>query len=263
MAGPANPEAPCPADAAAGAAAGPDSGSGSGSGSGSAPRPGVAAEAPGEAAMAEAATGGGRAGEAPAAGEARGCEPPAAAPRAAAAPCFAVVGPSGAGKDTLIAAALALRPDLHVVRRVVTRPEQAGGEPIEGVTEAEFARRRAAGEFALDWTAHGLHYGIPASALAARAAGRTVIFNGSRAMLAQAAAVFPGLRAILITASPEVLAERLAARGREGRAQIAARLARGGEFALPADLPARRIDNDGTVAAALTAFLAALQPESA
>ena len=52
---------------------------------------------------------------------------------------FAVVGPSGAGKDTLIAGALRARPDLHLVRRVITRPTEAGGEAFEGVTGAEFA----------------------------------------------------------------------------------------------------------------------------
>ena len=74
---------------------------------------------------------------------------------------FAVVGPSGAGKDTLIQGALAARPDLRLVRRVITRPTDAGGEDFEGVTEDDFAARRRAGDFALHWQAHGLSYGIP------------------------------------------------------------------------------------------------------
>lgn len=176
---------------------------------------------------------------------------------------FAVVGPSGSGKDTLIAAVADL-PGLHLVRRVITRPEAAGGEPFEGVTEAEFAARAAAGQFALEWQAHGLHYGIPASARAAHQSGATVLFNGSRAMLAEAAEVFAGLTVLLITARPETLAERLAARGRESRADIAARLARQA-FELPPGLPVVRIDNDGaldTAAAAMRAALVpALQPE--
>ena len=64
---------------------------------------------------------------------------------------FAVVGPSGAGKDTLMAAARAARPGLVLVRRVITRPESAGGEDFEGVGETEFALRLAAGDFALHW----------------------------------------------------------------------------------------------------------------
>ena len=78
---------------------------------------------------------------------------------------FAIVGPSGAGKDTLIQGALAVRPGLSVVRRVITRPTSAGGEDFEGVTAAAFAARSKAGEFALTWQAHGLSYGIPKSAL--------------------------------------------------------------------------------------------------
>lgn len=172
----------------------------------------------------------------------------------------AVVGPSGAGKDTLIAAARAARPGLHVVRRVITRPEEAGGEPFEGVTPAEFARRKAAGAFALDWEAHGLCYGIPADIDTALAQGRDVVFNGSRAMLGAAWEHYPGLSVIHVTASVPVLADRLAARGRESREDIARRLARA-SYEIPYGIPIRVVQNDGSLAQAVTAFLAALQPE--
>jgi ribose 1,5-bisphosphokinase len=65
-----------------------------------------------------------------------------------------VVGPSGAGKDTVLAYARQhLAGYEHVVfpRRVITRPP-GPGEDYESVTEAEFATRR----FALSWAAHGL-----------------------------------------------------------------------------------------------------------
>ena len=42
-----------------------------------------------------------------------------------------VVGPSGAGKDTLMRAAAEHfegRPDVHFVQRAITRPAEAGGE---------------------------------------------------------------------------------------------------------------------------------------
>ena len=175
---------------------------------------------------------------------------------------FAVVGPSGAGKDTLIAAALAARPDLAIVRRVITRPVEAGGEPFEGVSLPEFERRRAAGEFALEWQAHGLCYGIPAAALAPLAAGRDVIFNGSRAALPLARDRFAGLRVILVTAPPAVLAARLAGRGREAAADIAARLERSG-FALPEALHVTTVCNDGALEQGVARFLAALQPDRA
>ena len=172
---------------------------------------------------------------------------------------FAIVGPSGAGKDTLIAGALAARPDLRRVRRVITRPAEAGGEEFEGVSEAEFARRRDAGEFALHWPAHGLHYGIPRAQIDGPG---DVIFNGSRAALRAARAVLPDLRVIVITAPDAVLAERLAARGRESAADIQARLARAG-FALPEGIAAVTVVNDGAPERGIARLLDALQPDRA
>lgn len=172
---------------------------------------------------------------------------------------FAVVGPSGAGKDTLIAAARAARPDIHVVRRVITRPEALGGEEFEGVSPAEFDTRRAAGDFALDWSAHGLCYGLPRSAAEAQAMGHDILFNASRAALPLAAQRFQPLVVVLVTAPVAVLAERLAARGREDRDDIALRLERAG-FALPDGLNVRRVCNDGPLAVGVARFLAALQP---
>lgn len=175
---------------------------------------------------------------------------------------FAVVGPSGAGKDTLIAAARAARPDLVIVRRVITRPASAGGEAFEGVSEAEFLTRRAAGEFALDWKAHGLRYGIPAAALALTATGRDVVFNGSRAALERAVAVLPDLTVIRVWAPSSVLMERLLERGRESRDEIEARVLRASHD-IPGGLPVVDVRNDGTVAEGVARFLAALQPVSA
>lgn len=172
---------------------------------------------------------------------------------------FAVVGPSGAGKDTLIRGALAARPDLRLVRRVITRPSEAGGEEFDGVSAQEFHLRRERGEFALHWEAHGLNYGIPRAEV--EGAG-DVIFNGSRAALPEAARVFPGLRVILVTAPDEVLAARLAARGREDAADIRARLARAA-FTLPPGIAATEVVNDSSPAAGVARFLAALQPVSA
>ncbi|MBN8186089.1 phosphonate metabolism protein/1,5-bisphosphokinase (PRPP-forming) PhnN [Salipiger thiooxidans] len=175
---------------------------------------------------------------------------------------FAVVGPSGAGKDTLMEAVAARRPEVRLVRRVITRPSSAGGEAFEGVTEEDFAARVAAGGFALHWRAHGLGYGVPVSVEADLAAGRLMLCNLSRAVLPEAAARFPGMRVLHVTARPEVLAERLAARGRESAGDIAARLTRAGH-PLPGGLRVTEIDNSGALEAAVAQMLAALQPARA
>ncbi|OYU19198.1 MAG: phosphonate metabolism protein/1,5-bisphosphokinase (PRPP-forming) PhnN [Rhodobacteraceae bacterium PARR1] len=172
---------------------------------------------------------------------------------------FAVVGPSGAGKDTLIAAARQTRPDLVIVRRVITRPESAGGEDFYGVSEAEFEARRARGEFALHWRAHGLRYGIPQAQVDLRDEGHPVVFNGSRAALERAVEVMPGLRVIRVCAPSAVLMERLLARGRESREEIAERIQRA-SYDIPAGLPVVDVRNDGSLADGVAQFLAALHP---
>ena len=152
---------------------------------------------------------------------------------------FMVVGASGAGKDTLLAGAVKADPTLYWARRVITRPEVSGGEPFEGVDRASFDARRAAGEFALDWQAHGLSYGVPKAELAPLNAGRKVLVNGSRAALEAALRRYPDLTVIRISAPSAVLAERLMARGRESRADIEARLNRANY-----DLPKAAADFD-------------------
>lgn len=171
---------------------------------------------------------------------------------------FLVVGPSGAGKDTLLAGATAADPRLHWARRVITRPVVAGGEPFEGVTESVFQARLQAGEFALHWQAHGLCYGVPKAELAPRATGRDVLINGSRAALPAALAAFPGLRVIQISAPIAVLADRLALRGRESHADIVARLQRA-DYALPEGVAAIEISNDASPEKGIAKLLYALR----
>jgi len=171
---------------------------------------------------------------------------------------IAVVGPSGAGKDTLMAgarAALAHDARFRFVRRAITRPDEAGGEDHEALSEADFAARRAASGFALSWAAHGLHYGIPRDIEEDIAARRVVIANLSRAVLPEASARYR-LRVLNITAPMEVLAARLALRGRETAEDIAARLAR--DVVLPDGLDVERVMNDTDVAEGVARVLAAL-----
>ena len=128
----------------------------------------------------------------------------------------AVVGPSGAGKDTLIRLAQQhFRDDPRVTfpRRVVTRPS-GPHEDHDTLSATGFADARAAGAFALDWDAHGLSYGVPMTVLDAVKAGGVAVVNLSRGALPAARARFPMVVTVYVTAPAEVLAARLAARGR-------------------------------------------------
>lgn len=169
-----------------------------------------------------------------------------------------VVGPSGAGKDSVIGFAaqrFAGRADVDFVRRVITRPSDAGGEDHESVSADEFDARLGDGDFAVAWQAHGLKYGIPREALDRVRAGRVVIANGSRGALAQFRQVFPKVVVVNITASPEALAQRLVARGRESEADILKRLQRQAPVILD-DAGVTTIDNSGPLDIAGSRFVA-------
>jgi len=175
---------------------------------------------------------------------------------------FAVVGPSGSGKDTLLDGLVRSRPDIHRACRTVSRPPSEATEGFESGTAAEFARLRDGDAFVLHWPAHGLDYGIRHREFAPLAAGRIVVFNGSRKALPEAMARFPQIGVIVISVSPDILAARLGARGRESAAEIADRLRRPA-FDLPAGIDGTVIDNDGAPEEGIARLIAALQPVSA
>ncbi|PJE31049.1 ribose 1,5-bisphosphokinase [Pseudooceanicola antarcticus] len=171
-----------------------------------------------------------------------------------------VVGPSGVGKDSVMQAVAEARPGIALVRRVITRPTEAGGEDFEGTTEADFAARAAAGEFLLSWQAHGLNYGVPRAVLDQLAAGQHLLVNLSRGVLPEAQRRVPGFACLLLSAPLPVLAERLAARGREDAAEIERRLARAG-FALPEGVVPHEVDNSGALDDTVRAVLQILDAQ--
>ncbi|WP_075291791.1 phosphonate metabolism protein/1,5-bisphosphokinase (PRPP-forming) PhnN [Pararhizobium arenae] len=174
-----------------------------------------------------------------------------------------VVGPSGAGKDSVINYALDRLSGARVerVRRVITRANDAGGEDHEAISVAGFEEQRALGAFAVSWSAHGLYYGIPKETKARLAAGEILIANGSRSALPLFRATFWPMKVVNIIASPEVLAKRLIARGRESEEEIFNRLSRRVPT-LAHEPDVTTIDNSGPLAIAgdmLTMMIQALQ----
>lgn len=139
-----------------------------------------------------------------------------------------VVGPSGAGKDTLIGLAqAACAGDDRVVfaRRIVTRAASVF-ENNEQVSAQAFQDARARGDFAIDWQAHGLSYALPKDIDNDIRVGRSVVANISRTVIARLRDAYADVVVVLITAPPDVLAARLAARGRDSDGPIAERLRR-------------------------------------
>jgi ribose 1,5-bisphosphokinase len=167
-----------------------------------------------------------------------------------------VVGPSGAGKDTLIAQARARcrdNSDIVFPRRIVTRVASSA-EDHDTVSEAEFEQMLAAGRFSLHWRAHGLKYALPCSLDDDIGAGRTVVCNVSRTIVVAARERYARVAAVLITAPVQVLAARLAQRGRETEASILTRLGRSDPLDMPI-APDHRVENAADVDSAAICLL--------
>jgi ribose 1,5-bisphosphokinase len=172
-----------------------------------------------------------------------------------------VVGPSGAGKDSILRFArrrLVDDPRFVFARRLITRSEYDPSEDYEACSEAAFVAAQAAGELILSWRAHGTAYGIRIAILDELAHGRVVIANVSRSVIPAGAALARDVIVAHVTAAPAVLAARLQARGRDTPTEILARLAR------EAPLPPHTgqlvvINNDGALVEGGEALVTALK----
>lgn len=169
-----------------------------------------------------------------------------------------VVGPSGAGKDTLIGIAqqrCADRPEVVFPIRTVTR-EASQHENNRSVTPDAFAREAEAGAFALWWQAHGHGYGIPEAINDDLRRGRTIVVNVSRGAIGQARERYANVRVVNITAPAEVLAARLAARNRSSDGSLVERLGRAnGSTDLQADVVIQNVGEAEAGAAKLLAVI--------
>ena len=114
-------------------------------------------------------------------------------------PLVVLLGPSGAGKDTLISYAvreLSRSPDVLFVRRAITRPADAGSEDHIAMAAEEFDAAIDDGRFSLTWAANGLRYGLPRSIEAHLAEGKVAVVNGSRGAWNVIRKVFPSAVAV-------------------------------------------------------------------
>lgn len=174
-----------------------------------------------------------------------------------------VVGPSGAGKDTVIqevAHRMGGDRRFHFPKRIVTR-EANSAEDHTTLTPPSFEVELSRGAFALHWEAHGLRYALPEGIDAAVRAGRSVVFNASRQVVPLARRRYASVAVVLIDAPLELRWKRLATRDREHGEDIKRRLNRlVTEF--DADDVDLTIDNSGALsraADALADWLAARQ----
>ena len=155
-----------------------------------------------------------------------------------------VCGPSGAGKDSVLgwaARELEGREGICFSRRLVTRAATPGSDHEE-IDVGAMSALRDRGGLAWHWQAHGLHYGIRSEYAQRVAGGEIVVVNGSREH-ARPLAGRDDVRCVVVTADPQLLAQRLQARARESGGAIALRIVRNLEMDEP---PADRIIDNST-----------------
>lgn len=164
-----------------------------------------------------------------------------------------VVGPSGAGKDSVLSwlrQHTPLTAPVHWARRTIDRPkvDLPNAEDHLSVDPETFGRMVTDGEFVMQWDANTHRYGIRSDELKHLGyPSWCVIVNGSRAHLPTAAMTFPGLTVLHVTASTEVLRQRLVSRGRESEDAINARLMRTVPISIPAGSNLIEIVNNSTL----------------
>ncbi len=168
-----------------------------------------------------------------------------------------LMGPSGSGKDSLLAKLRQREPtQLLVAHRYITRKANAGNENHIALSEQEFFTREQHNLFALSWHANGLYYGVGIEIDLWLRTGLDVVVNGSREHLPQAQARYgQTLLPICLQVSPAILRQRLQARGRESEADIAARLERAAHYA-PSDC--LTLNNDGSLLKSVDTLLTLL-----
>ena len=158
-----------------------------------------------------------------------------------------VMGPSGAGKDSLLdwlKNKLPPQSPIHFAKRTIDRPLQALGEQHESVDPASFERLQKEKSFAMHWLANGRQYGVRHGELEPLQQQQWVLVNGSRAYLPEALRQFDGLNVLHISASADILRTRLLARQRETPEVVEARVQRAVAFSVPTSCRCVNVLND-------------------
>ena len=153
---------------------------------------------------------------------------------------FLVVGPSGAGKDTLIDYVTIKLPVIKV-KRYITRLPNAF-EDFISVSVSDFNKM----DFFLKWGSYDKQYGISAEVLSGLKSDRHFIINVSRDVISEAKSKWAKTFVISLSVSKEVLVKRALERGRDSPEEIKKRLDR--DFTVSADFTVDSSNPDASVA---------------
>lgn len=170
-----------------------------------------------------------------------------------------VVGPSGVGKDTLLRSArkrFGASAELNFVRRYITRPPD-GNEDNYYVDSTCFSLLKRSSFFVSDWQAHGNMYGVPRHALVNGNDRQKLLCSISRSAIGDFEQAHDDVTVLQVSASLDLLRERLLSRGRESEADVEKRLLRAVQPVAAKDLVT--FDNSSTLEQAQSDFIQLLE----
>jgi ribose 1,5-bisphosphokinase len=163
---------------------------------------------------------------------------------------FYIVGASGSGKDSIIKEYRKhnFEEPVIIAHRYMTRENTAINQETENfisLSSSEYALRKEAGLFLLDWSANHCSYAIGSEVTEWITKGFSVIANGSREYLPEAKnKLSDQLVSINIQVSEDILIKRLESRGREAPDRIKKRIERNQSFERSMSYD-KTINNDG------------------
>ena len=139
-----------------------------------------------------------------------------------------LTGPSGAGKDSLLARLKAQDPSSYIVVNVTTRPPRAGeqeGVDYHFVSNAEFERLRRGGELLEHALVYGQDKGVPRSSIRqALASGEDVLLRTDIQGARTIKRLVPGATTIFVSPPSETeLRRRVRQRGGDTQEQVSVR----------------------------------------
>lgn len=175
---------------------------------------------------------------------------------------YYIMGPSGAGKDSVLAAVCdhftdkVSRPSRYISRALAANDAEQHNV-ISSPVFNEFVDKAC---FSLFWEANGFHYGYDKQWLFDLQKGKIVLLNGSRSYWPEAKKRYGDkLYPIYLDLSVESQEARLKGRGRESYAEISERIARNEKFSHIADSDEIfRLNADQPLAAVFQDFIALL-----
>jgi len=173
---------------------------------------------------------------------------------------FLVIGPSGAGKKTLIDGASAAHVgNEHYIfpRRYVTDPINAADKDHIPLSSDLFSQMLERGDMVLEWRTHNVRYGVPKAVAQHLERGRNVVVSVSRTVVDEARRRFSPVKILYISVDDETLARRLQQRDRESAAEIKRRVGLAREYLITGD-DVVLIDNGSDLETSVDSFVAAI-----